>query len=269
MKRSTLKKILINLIATSSLTMVTAGANDAKLAQDLTNPIADLMTIPIQMTYENNIGIEDKGYKVQTNIQPVIPFDVSENWNLLTRTIVPVVKQDEIFPNSGSQFGLGDTSLSLFFSPKKVTDGVIWGAGPILLLPTATDNLLGAKKWGVGPAGIVVAMMGPWTLGGLSNHVWSVAGDSSRDDISNTFIQPFAAYTWPSAWTLSIQSESTYNWKSEEWAVPMTAAVAKLVRFGKLPVSLQAGMGYWVESSTNGPEGMRFRLQANIVLPKF
>ncbi len=111
-------------------------------------------------------------------------------------------------------------------------------------------------------------MLGPWTVGGLANHVWSVAGDSERDDISNSFVQPFVAYTWPSAWTVSLQSESTYNWKSEEWAVPFNAAVAKLVWFGKLPVSLQAGMGYWAESSTNGPEGVRFRLQANIVLPK-
>jgi hypothetical protein len=179
-----------------------------------------------------------------------------------------VIQQDEIIPGSGSQFGLGDASVSLFFSPKKSTGDVTWGVGPIFLLPTATDDLLGGKKWGAGPAGIVVAMAGPWTLGGLANHVWSVAGDSSRDDISNSFIQPFAAYTWPNAWTVSLQSESTYNWKSEEWAVPVTAAVAKLVRFGKVPVSLQAGAGYWLESATNGPEGMRYRLQANIVLPK-
>ena len=269
MKHGTLKISLINVIAiSSSLMMMSALASDADLAQDLTNPIADLMTIPVQMTYDQNIGPDDEGYKLQTNIQPVIPFDIGEDWNLLTRTIVPVIQQDEIIPGSGSQFGLGDTSLSLFFSPKESTSGVTWGAGPILLLPTATDDLLGSKKWGAGPAGIVVAMVGPWTLGGLANHVWSVAGDSSRDDISNSFIQPFAAYTWPNAWTVSLQSESTYNWESEEWAVPVTAAVAKLVRFGKVPVSLQAGVGYWVESATNGPEGMRYRLQANIVLPK-
>jgi len=102
-------------------------ANDADLAQDLTNPIADLMTIPIQMTTDQNIGMLDNGTKVQTNIQPVVPIDVNDDWNLLTRTILPVVQQKDIFPNSGSQFGLGDTSLSMFFSPKKSTNGVIWG----------------------------------------------------------------------------------------------------------------------------------------------
>ena len=260
MKRSAFIKMVISVMAASSSTMVTAQASDAELAQELTNPIADLITIPIQSTYDQNIGPNDEGYKLQTNIQPVIPVDISENWNLLTRTIVPVIQQDEIVPGSGSQFGLGDTSLSLFFSPKKPTNGVIWGVGPIALLPTATDAKLGGKKWGVGPAGIVVTMVGPWTIGGLANHLWSVAGDSERDDISNSFVQPFVAYTWPNAWTVSFQSE--------EWAVPFNAAVAKLVRFGKLPVSLQAGVGYWAESATNGPEGVRFRLQANIVLPK-
>lgn len=260
------KMFILNTIA-ATLTAVSLQANDADLAQELTNPIADLMTIPIQMTYDQNIGSNDKGTKLQTNIQPVIPFDINEEWMLLTRTIIPVVSQDKIFPNSGSQFGLGDTSVSMFVAPKKTT-GVIWGAGPIVLLPTATDKLLGADKWGVGPAGIVVAMLGSWTVGGLANHVWSVAG-SGNNDISNTFVQPFAAYTWENAWTVSVQSESTYNWKSEEWAVPFTAAVSKLVRFGKLPVSLQAGTGYWAKSATNGPEGVRFRLQANFVLPKF
>ena len=242
---------------------------DAGLAQDLTNPLADLMTIPIQMNYDSNIGLQDEGWKLQTNIQPVIPFHLTEDWSLISRTILPVTYQDDIFPGAGSQFGLGDTSVSLFFSPKKPTaGGVIWGAGPIFLLPTATDSLLGAKKWGAGPTAIVLTLRGPWTLGALGNHVWSFAGDKDRIDISNTFLQPFVAYTWPSAWTVSVQSESTYNWKIEKWSVPINVAVAKLVRWGKLPVSFQAGVGYWVESPEAGPEGFRFRLQANFVLPR-
>ncbi|MCK4794232.1 MAG: hypothetical protein KAV87_61460 [Desulfobacteraceae bacterium] len=247
----------------------TQQGGDADLAQELSNPIADLMTIPIQMNYDRNIGLRDEGWKLQTNIQPVIPFHLNQDWTLISRTILPVTYQKDIFPGAGSQFGLGDASLSLFFSPKKPTSGgVIWGAGPIFLLPTATDSLLGAKKWGAGPTAVVLTMRGPWTLGALGNHVWSFAGDKDRIDISNTFLQPFVAYTWPSAWTLSVQSESTYNWKIEKWSVPINAAVSKLVRWGKLPVSLQAGVGYWLESPETGPEGFRFRLQANFVLPK-
>lgn len=244
-------------------------SGDADLAQELSNPLADLMSIPVQMNYDSDIGPLDEGSKLQTNIQPVIPFDLNDDWNLITRTIMPVVYQDEILPGSGSQFGLGDINLSLFVSPQNSNDdGITWGIGPVLLLPTATDDLLGADKWGAGPAAVVLTVNGPWTVGALANHVWSYAGDDDRQDISSTFVQPFAAYTWESAWTLSLQSESTYNWKSEKWSVPINATLAKLVHLGKLPVSVQGGIGYWTESPETGPEGFRFRLQATFVLPK-
>jgi len=242
---------------------------DAGLAQELSNPLADLMTIPIQVNYDRDIGPRDDGWKLQTNIQPVIPFHLSDDWNLISRTIIPVIDQEDIFPGAGSQFGLGDINLSLFFSPKKPTSsGITWGIGPVLLLPTATDSLLGAKKWGAGPAAVALTTLGPWTAGMLANHIWSYAGDSDRQDISSTFLQPFVAYTWPSAWTISVQSESNYNWKTENWSVPINVGVSKLVKLGKLPVSLQAGVGYWAESPESGPEGFRFRFQVTFVLPK-
>ena len=126
---------------------------DSDLAQELSNPIADLMSIPIQMNYEGDIGSSDDGSKWLMNIQPVIPFHLNEDWKLITRTIIPVTYQNDIFPGAGSQFGLGDITESMYFSPKKPTSGgVTWGVGPVLLLPTATDDLLGAKKWGAGPA---------------------------------------------------------------------------------------------------------------------
>jgi hypothetical protein len=242
--------------------------DDSDLAQDLTNPVADLLTIPIQMNYDQNFGPADDGWKLQTNIQPVLPFNVNDDWNLITRTIMPVIWQDEIVPGAGSQFGLGDINLSLFFSPKKPTNGVIWGVGPVLYLATATDELLGAEKWGAGPTAIALTMRGRWTMGALANHVWSFAGSDNRDDINNTFVQPFVAYTTPGAWTFSVQSETSYNWDTRKWSVPVNVAVAKLVMMGKLPVSLQAGVGRWLDSPDSGPDGWRFRAQANFVLPK-
>ncbi len=243
--------------------------SDADLAQELSNPIADLITLPVQMNYDSNIGVLDNGWKLQTNIQPVIPLSINSDWNIITRTILPVTYQEDIFPGAGSQFGLGDTTLSMFFSPKKPTaKGLIWGVGPVFLLPTATEAELGTKKWGAGPSLIALTIKGPWTLGLLANHVWSFAGDSDRNDVNSTFMQPFVAYTLPSAWTFSLQTETTYNWDSDNWSVPINLAVAKLVRIGKLPVSLQAGVGYWAESPDSGPEDLRFRLQANFVLPK-
>jgi len=130
-----------------------AGDSSADLAQELTNPVADLITVPIQMNVDRNLGPGDDGSKITTNVQPVIPFDINEDWNLITRTIVPVIHQDDVFAGEGSQFGLGDINLSLFLSPKQPTSGgLAWGAGPVVLLPTATDSLLGGKKWGAGPA---------------------------------------------------------------------------------------------------------------------
>ena len=264
-----LRLVLTTLTLAVSPHLAAETGSDAALAQELTNPIANLITVPIQMNYDRNIGLNDGGTKFFTNVQPVIPVDINDDWILITRTIVPLIRQSDIVPGGGTQTGLGDINEQLFFSPRKsAAGGVTWGAGVAILLPTATDSKLGAKKWAVGPSFIAITMQGPWTIGALANHVWSVAGDNDRADISNTFMQPFVAYTWPSAWTVSLQTESTYNWKTEQWSVPVNGAVAKLVKIGKVPVSLQAGAGYWVDSPDTGPEGWRLRLQANIVLPK-
>jgi hypothetical protein len=242
---------------------------DSDLAQELVNPLADLITAPIQLNFDRSLGPLDDGSKVTTNVQPVIPFAVNERWGLISRTILPVIYQNDIFPGSGSQFGVGDINISLFFSPKASTaGGITWGVGPVLLLPTATDAKLGGRKWGAGPAAVVLTAIGPWTVGALANQIWSFAGDDDRSDISSMFVQPFMAYTWPSAWTFSAQSETSYNWKTGRWSVPVNISFSKLVRFGRLPVSLQAGVGYWLESPATGPEGMRFRLAAIVVLPR-
>ena len=261
--------LLLFFLYTGQYAQAQASDSDADLAQELSNPVADLITIPIQMNYDRGIGLEDDGWKLQTNIQPVIPFSINDNLNLITRTIMPVIYQDDIFPASGSDFGLGDINMSLFFSPKKTTSGgMIWGIGPVLLFPTATESFLGGKKWGAGPTLVALTMRGQWTIGILANHIWSYAGDSDRQDINNTFMQPFVAYTWPSAWTFSVQSETSYNWETQKWSVPINIALSKLVRWGRLPVSLQGGVGYWLDSPDAGSEGFRFRVQANFVLPR-
>jgi len=188
---------------------------------------------------------------------------------VISRTIVPVIWQDDIAGPSGSQFGIGDTTQSFFFSPKEPTaGGIIWGAGPAFLLPTATDDLLGNGKFGIGPTAVVLKQEGPWTVGALGNHIWSVAGEGDRPDVSSTFLQPFVSYTTSDAWTFTVNTESTYDWKGEQWSVPINLQVSKLVRFGKQPVSFTAGARYWAAALENGTEGWGFRLAMTFPFPK-
>jgi len=158
-------------------------AGDAQeLAKKLSNPIAALISVPFQSNFDFNIGPGDDGWKYQLNIQPVVPISISEDWNVISRTILPLVSQYDIFPGAGDQFGLGDITQSFFFSPKAPSGfgRLIWGVGPAMLIPTATDDLLGTEKFGIGPTAVVLKQDGPWTLGMLANQIWSVAGDSDE-----------------------------------------------------------------------------------------
>lgn len=262
-----LLKSLLLLVAATGLAG-TAAAEDADLAKQLSNPVASLISVPFQFNYDKGYGPADGGKSV-LNIQPVIPFSINEDWNVISRTIVPVISQHDIAGRSGSQFGLGDIVQSLFFSPKQPTaGGIIWGAGPAFLLPTGTDPLLGAEKWGLGPTGVVLKQEGPWTYGALGNHIWSVAGDSKRSDISSTFLQPFVSYTTKNAWTIGLDTESTYDWKGDQWSVPVNFTVSKLVVIGKQPISFSVGARYWAAAPDNGPDGWGVRAGLTFLFPR-
>ena len=241
----------------------------AELAKKLANPVASLISFPIKLSYDQDIGPARDGERTTLTIQPVIPFDLNEDWNLVSRTVLPIVWQDQIFPGAGDQSGTGDTVQSLFFSPKAPTDsGWIWGAGPVFLLPTGSDDLLGADKWGLGPTAVALKQDGGWTYGGLTNHIWSVVGDDDRTDVSSTFVQPFLSYTTPDAWSYGITSEGTYDWKSKQWTVPVSASAKKVVNFGQQLAQVGGELRYWADTPDGGPHGWGIGLNLTLLFPK-
>lgn len=234
------------------------------LAMKLANPIASLISVPFQANWDFGMGPDGNGHKFTLNIQPVIPVSLNQDWNLISRTIVPVIDQQGVTGIGQGQTGLGDTVQSLFFSPKKPTgSGIIWGAGPVLLLPTATDSALGGGKFGIGPTGVALKQMGPITVGVLANHIWSVAGKDSRGDISATFVNPFVSYVTKSMTTFSLAPEFTHDWKSDIWLIPVNVSVSQLVVLGKQPVSFGVGGRYYLESPRGGPD---WGIRASMVL---
>jgi hypothetical protein len=235
------------------------AAAAAELAKKLANPVAALISLPLQNNFDFGAGPTGDGFQYKVNVQPVIPFSLNEDWNLISRTIVPYVYQENIFGTS-SQSGLSDTLQSLFFSPKAPTSGGwIWAVGPVLLLPTATDDLLGAEKWGAGPTALALKQQNGWTYGVLANHLWSFAGESSRAEVNATFLQPFVSFTTKKQTTFGLNTESTYDWSNSQWTVPLNATVSQLVKLGGKPVQFTLGAKYYAEKSANGPEwGLRF-----------
>ncbi len=235
--------------------MVSRADGDAKLAQQLAKLLASLISVPLQYNYDDKFGVGDDGSKHLINVQPVIPFSNSDTYNVISRTILPVVAHSE--GSRGADFGgLGDTLQSFFFSPKEpTTRGWILGSVPALLLPTATESDLGSEKWGLGPTGVALHQRGAWTFGGLANHIWSIAGDDARSDVNGTFMQPFMSYITATKTTITLKSESTYNWDDRYWSVPINLIVNQLFRIGTQPMQIGIGPRYWVESPSGGPEG--------------
>jgi hypothetical protein len=257
------------IVASTPMALPSFARDDAEIAKQLANPVASLVSVPVQANYDDGFGPLDEGSLLRINVQPVIPITLNEDWNLISRTILPIVDQDNIPAAGLSETGLGDTVQSFFFSPNAPTaSGWIWGAGPVLLLPTATDEILGAEKWGIGPTAVMLRQNGPWTVGALANHIESFAGESRRDDISATFLQPFLTYITPQQTTFAFNTESTYDWENRQWSVPLNFTVSQLLRAGDQLFQLGGGIRYWASTPDGGPEGWGFRLQITLLYPK-
>jgi hypothetical protein len=241
-------------------------AGEAELATKLNNPISSLISIPFQFNFDFNRGPYNTAGRYELKIQPVIPFAVTRDYNVISRTILPIVRED----NTGGiedENGLADTVQSFFVSPRATGPwGLVWGIGPALLLPTATNDDLGAGKLGIGPTAVVLRQKAGWTVGALANHLWSVIGDDARPSVSSTFLQPFVAYQIQKT-TISANSESTYDWERSQWTVPINTTISHLTRIAGAPVQFTAGPRFYVEGPMGGADwGVRFGFTA--LLPK-
>jgi hypothetical protein len=243
--------------------------NADEIAKQVANPIASLTSVPVQFNDEYDAGANGDGHRLRVNVQPVVPMSIGENWNLISRTIVPIIRQEDMAPGSGEQSGIGDATQSLFFSPQALTaGGWTWGVGPVFLLPTASDDLLGSDRWGAGPTFVALRQtVSGWTYGALANHIVSFAGDEKRADLNATFLQPFLARRIGPGRTVSMNIESTYDWQRDVWNAPMNLGISQILPIGKQLVSLQLGGAYSIEAPRGAPEwGMR--LTVTFLYPK-
>ena len=250
-------------LAQSSSGQPAAAGDDADLAKKLSNPISDLVSVPFQFNWEQNVG-PDKQTRFILNVQPVMPFSLTPKVNLIARVIVPFVSQPPLVVGGTAASGVSDILTSFFLSPN--TGGSFtWGAGPVMSLPSTTQPTLGTEKWSAGPTIVVLKQAGPWTVGALWNQLWSFSGNTSREDVNQMFVQPFLAYTTTKALTITVQSESVGNFKADtdQWTVPINLLFSRVATFGAFPASYQVGFGGYVVHPEAGPS---WKIRGAIVL---
>lgn len=262
----------LSFIAIAAQVGIVQAEDTSELAKAALNPVAAMYSLPVQYNWDQKLGPTGEGMHSVTNIQPVLPFTLNDDWNLISRTILPLIDQHGLAPDGAAdKSGVGDITQSFFFSPRRPTDsGWILGAGPALLIPTGSDVLLSSEQWGLGPTAVALKQSNGWTRGILANHIWGLDGSppDDKDKVNQTFLQPFLSYTTRMLTTYGVNTESIYDWQSKKWSVPINLTVTQLLKIGGQPLTIQAGPRYWIDSPEDGAEGWGFRAAVTLLFPR-
>ena len=239
------------------------------LAKQSQNPVANMVSVPIENNFYTDVGPSGKNAFTSV-LKPVYPMQVTSEINLINRFIAPMIYMESqdppdfpagfgpedidvdlggqtVFPDTSSEFGLGNLQYQAFFSPAK-PGKIIWGLGPVFELPTNTDSKLGTDTWSAGPAALLLAMPGDWVVGLLAQNLWDFASENGEPDVNKALIQPIINYNFDKGWYASATTTITANWEADsgdEWTVPVGGGLGRLVRFGNQPVDFKL-MAYWL-----------------------
>ena len=253
---------------TDALSAESAESAQEKLAKATQNPIAALISLPMKLDWDTGLGTTGADRSLWV-VQPVIPVSINDNWNMISRTVIPAwIDVGPTTPGGGSTSGMGDILQSFFFSPKAPTSsGWILGVGPAINLPTSSVEGLGTNTWNIGPTAIALKQTGGFTYGALANQLWSLNRNDMGENSSSMFLQPFLTWTNKKFMTFGINTESTYDWKSKQWTVPVNLFVQQMLKVGKQPLTVQLGYRNYLDAPAGGPNwGIRF--QVVLLFPK-
>ncbi len=262
------------ILVTTTLMTITANPvhallqDDQELGKQAQNPLASLISLPVQNNTNFGLGPNDRTQNV-ANVQPIIPFGLGSSWNLITRTIVPVITQPDLASTTGSTTGLGDVLFTGWVSPAEA-GRVIWGVGPVISLPIGKEGL-STEKWALGPSIVALIMPGPWVVGALVNNIWSVGGDENLDDVNQMTIQYFVNYNFPSGWYLTSAPIITANWEADDgnkWTVPLGGGFGKVFRLGSQPFNANTQVFYNVVTPDDVGADWQLRFQLQALFPR-
>ncbi len=255
----------VTIYALGSTGAVSAQHSNTDLAKAAQNPLASMISLPFQNNTNFDYGPEDDTQNT-LDIQPVWPFELNKDWNLVTRTILPVMSNPPVTPEGNRTYGLGDTTFTAWFSPSAASK-LVWGAGPAIVLPTSTDNDLGTGEWAVGPSVVVLTMPGNWVLGSLLSNVWDASGS---EDINFLTWQPIINYNLSDGWYLASVPIITADWEADSdqrWTVPVGGGVGKIFRIGKQPINM-SGHVYYNTKKPDVVGDWTLRVQFQLMFPK-